>query len=127
MTVVVSSLSWSLVLISSDNHGGANLFDYKPYLEKKWHAEFDQWAKQYSNPWEFLDPRVPDDEEDLLVAASSWHSPLNWDSAKRIAHMESNGVVAEVVFRGAPKPADEGKDPLWQPCTMQRLSRFRPR
>jgi predicted TIM-barrel fold metal-dependent hydrolase len=92
------------VVISSDNHGGANLFDYKPYLEKKWHAEFELWAKQYSNPWEFLDPRVPDDEEDLLVAASSWHSPLNWDGAKRIAHMESNGVVAEVVFPNTAPP-----------------------
>jgi len=96
------------VVISSDNHGGADLLDYKPYLERRWHDEFDAWAATYSNPWVFLDPRVPEegqDEEDLiLVAASSWHSPLNWNSAKRVAQMEANGVVAEVLFPNTAPP-----------------------
>ena len=96
------------VVISSDNHAGADLYGYKPYLEKQWHDDFEDWAKHYSNPWVFLDPRVPDEgqaEEDLiLVAASSWHSPLNWDSAKRTRHMERDGVVAEVLFPNTAPP-----------------------
>ncbi len=34
------------ILISADAHAGADLWAYKPYLEKKWHAEFDDWVKQ---------------------------------------------------------------------------------
>ena len=46
------------IVISSDSHCGADLLDYKPYLEKKWHDEFDAWATSYTNPWEFMDARV---------------------------------------------------------------------
>jgi hypothetical protein len=45
------------IVVSSDSHCGADLYDYKPYLDKKWHGEFDEWARTYSNPWEFMDPR----------------------------------------------------------------------
>jgi predicted TIM-barrel fold metal-dependent hydrolase len=96
------------VVISSDNHGGADLHEYKNYLEQRWHDDFDEWARQYSNPWEFLDTRVPEadqaEEDLLLVAASSWHSPLNWDSRRRISDMEHDGVVAEVVFPNTAPP-----------------------
>jgi hypothetical protein len=44
------------VVISSDSHAGADIPDYKPYLPKKWHDEFDAWAAAYSNPWDFVDP-----------------------------------------------------------------------
>ncbi len=33
------------VVISSDCHAGADLRDYKPYLESKWNNEFDAWAR----------------------------------------------------------------------------------
>jgi predicted TIM-barrel fold metal-dependent hydrolase len=93
-------------IISCDDHAGADLLDYKPYLEKKWHGEFDEWAKNYSNPWQFLDPRIPEEgkEDMLLAAASSWHSSLNWDTPKRQRHLESNGVVAEVIFPNTAPP-----------------------
>src|SRR5262245_9075377 len=35
------------VLISSDAHAGADLLDYKPYLEREFHDEFDAWAASY--------------------------------------------------------------------------------
>jgi predicted TIM-barrel fold metal-dependent hydrolase len=97
------------VVISSDNHAGADLLHYKQYLAHDWHDEFDAWASTYSNPWEFLDPRhelpgfVPD-EDSLFIGAASWHSPLNWSSAKRLAHMEADGVVAEVLFPNTAPP-----------------------
>jgi hypothetical protein len=46
------------VVISSDSHAGADILDYKPYLESKWHDEFDAWAAAYGNPWDFVDPRL---------------------------------------------------------------------
>jgi predicted TIM-barrel fold metal-dependent hydrolase len=101
------------IVISSDSHCGADLFDYKPYLEKKWHDEFDAWATSYTNPWEFMDARVSgiadDDTRELeedtpRLAASSWNSAMSWDNPKRIRHMESDGVAAEVLFPNTAPP-----------------------
>jgi predicted TIM-barrel fold metal-dependent hydrolase len=99
------------VVISSDNHCGADLLDYKPYLERRWHDEFDVWAKDYANPWEFMDPRVRGMAEDNtieadtpLIAASSWNSVMSWDNPRRIRHMEADGIVAEVLFPNTAPP-----------------------
>ena len=32
------------IVISADSHCGADLRDYKPYLEKKYHNDFEEWA-----------------------------------------------------------------------------------
>ena len=37
-------------IISSDCHAGADLRDYKPYLERRWHEEFDTWAPATRTP-----------------------------------------------------------------------------
>jgi hypothetical protein len=50
------------IVISSDNHGGADILGYKPYLAAKWHEEFDAWAASYTNPWDFVDPRLKRDD-----------------------------------------------------------------
>ena len=43
------------VVISADSHCGADLRDYKPYLEKKYHAEFDIWAEfMEADSWDEL-------------------------------------------------------------------------
>ena len=34
------------IVISADSHCGADLRDYKPYLEKKYHSDFEEWASQ---------------------------------------------------------------------------------
>jgi predicted TIM-barrel fold metal-dependent hydrolase len=97
------------VVISSDDHAGADLHAYKPYLEKKWHDEFDEWAANYSNPWDFVEVRASRDDfdlekEELLAGVASWHSSLNWDSARRKSDLESEGVVAEVIFPNTAPP-----------------------
>ena len=38
-------------VISADCHAGADLRDYKPYLERRYHDEFDAWAATYVNPY----------------------------------------------------------------------------
>lgn len=97
------------IVISSDNHAGADLHGYKPYLEKKWHDEFDEWAAAYTNPWDFVESRATKDgfeleSEEILTGAASWHSPLNWDSAKRKQHLDADGVVGEVIFPNTAPP-----------------------
>src|SRR3954453_12309448 len=76
-------------IISVDGHAGAELRAYKPYLASRWHDEFDAWAADYVNP--FAD----------LLAPTAYR---NWDSDRRLAETESNGVVAEVLFPNTVPP-----------------------
>ncbi|WP_329452096.1 amidohydrolase [Streptomyces sp. NBC_01724] len=70
-------------VISADCHAGADLLDYKPYLEAKDHDDFDAWAAAYVNPY-----------ADLLADTAD----RNWNSARRLAELAADGIVAEVVF-----------------------------
>src|SRR3954464_13740785 len=76
-------------IISVDGHAGAALRDYKPYLESRWHDEFDAWADAYVNP--FAD----------LLAATAYR---NYDSERRLAETQSQGVIAEVLFPNTVPP-----------------------
>ncbi len=86
-------------IISSDCHGGADLWDYKPYLEGRWHEEFDAWASNYTDAWAGIDT-----ESEYKAGVSSFLSPLNWDSTKRLEVLESQGIVAEVIFPNTTPP-----------------------
>ena len=70
-------------IISVDGHAGADLHAYKAYLASRWHDEFDAWADAYVNPY-----------SDLLASTAY----RNWDSERRLAETESQGIVAEVLF-----------------------------
>ncbi|MER0444894.1 amidohydrolase family protein [Streptomyces sp. Edi4] len=76
-------MSERYTVISADCHAGADLLDYRPYLETKYHDAFDAWAATYVNPY-----------EDLLADTAD----RNWNSARRLAELEADGIVAEVVF-----------------------------
>ena len=34
------------IVVSADAHCGAGVRDYKQYLEAKYHADFDAWARE---------------------------------------------------------------------------------
>ena len=87
------------VLISTDCHAGADLRDYKPYLEKRWHDEFDRWADGYFDLWGGIDT-----ESEWKAGVSSFMSPLNWESDKRLEALETEGIVAEVIFPNTVPP-----------------------
>ena len=90
-------------VISADCHGGGDLLDYRPYLDPAYRDEFDAWAASYVNPY-----------ADLVAADAA----RNWDSDRRNADLDREGVAGEVIFpntvppffpRGslaAPPPAD---------------------
>jgi predicted TIM-barrel fold metal-dependent hydrolase len=76
-------------IISADGHAGADLLDYKAYLPSAWHDEFDAWAATYVNP--FAD----------LLAPTRYK---NWDSERRLAETESDGIVAEFLVPNTVPP-----------------------
>ena len=92
------------VLISCDAHAGADVKGYKPYLEKEFHEEFDAWAATFREPWSDLDVELAQDDPNLRVGAASFLSPYNWDNEKRLEHMDSQGIAAEVVFPNTVPP-----------------------
>ncbi|CAM8636849.1 COG2159 Predicted metal-dependent hydrolase of the TIM-barrel fold [Acidimicrobiia bacterium] len=71
------------IVISADGHAGGNIPDYRPYLDSRWHDEFDAWAADFENPYEDL-------EGDL--------GTRNWDSKRRMADLEADGQVAEIIY-----------------------------
>jgi predicted TIM-barrel fold metal-dependent hydrolase len=89
-----------VVVISSDCHAGGSILDYKPYLESKWHAAFDEWAKAFYDPW----AEVEKDLGTQNVGVASLNDPVNWDNPARQKGLESDGVVAEVVFPNTVPP-----------------------
>ncbi len=89
-------------LISSDGHAGADLRDYRPYLPSSLHREFDAWADAYVNP--FAD----------LLAPTAYRS---WDSERRLAETEADGIVAEVLFPNTVPPFFEESGLVARPPT----------
>ena len=76
-------------VVSADGHAGGDIQDYRPYLASRWHDEFDAWAAQYVNPYADL------------IAPIAYRS---WDSDRRLAETESDGIAAEVLFPNTVPP-----------------------
>lgn len=70
-------------VISSDCHAGADLRDYRPYLEEGLRDEFDRWADSFVNPFGDLERADAD---------------RNWDDDVRNAQLEADGIAAEIVY-----------------------------
>ena len=89
MTIAAANTSDPYLIISADGHCGAEIAAYKPYLESRYHDDFEQWAADFVNP--FMD--LATDTADR-----------NWDSDRRTRELESDGVVAEVLFPNTVPP-----------------------
>jgi predicted TIM-barrel fold metal-dependent hydrolase len=76
-------------VISADCHAGADLRDYRPFLEAEYLDEFDHWADHYVSP--FGDLVKPDADR-------------NWDSTRRMRDLEADGIVAEVIYPNTVPP-----------------------
>ena len=71
-------------IISADTHCGGSHAQYREYLDPAYRDEFDAWREKYRNPYKDLK------DTDLRIR--------NWDSERRWADQERDGVVAEVLF-----------------------------
>ena len=90
------------VLISSDGHAGADLLDYKPYLERRWHDEFDAWAANFRDAW--VEENDQDRPVNQRLGVASAGAPLNWDGPLRLEHLDEQGIAAEVLFPNTSPP-----------------------
>jgi predicted TIM-barrel fold metal-dependent hydrolase len=86
------------IVISTDCHAGADVHAYKEYLERQWHEEFDAWAKSFSDPW------AEEGDAERKLGLASYDSTINWDSKHRRELLESEGIVAEIVFPNTAPP-----------------------
>jgi predicted TIM-barrel fold metal-dependent hydrolase len=77
------------ICITSDTHAGAAIDAYRDYLDPPQRDEFDAWRGGYKNP-------------------SKKHiggkKTKNWDSAERLADLQGDGVVGEVLFPNTVPP-----------------------
>lgn len=83
------SASDRYTVISADCHGGADVHQYRDYLGSSDWDEFDRWVDGYEVPY-----------EDMKGEEGS----RNWDSDRRLADLESDGIVAEVLYPNTVPP-----------------------
>lgn len=96
------------IVISADTHCGAALRDYKPYLERKYHDAFEEWAAHIEREQERADAlfagqgrstrNVGIDGDPVLDA------DRNWNTERRLREQEADGVIAEVCFPNTQPP-----------------------
>ena len=88
------------IVISADCHGGGDIADYRAYLEAAYRDDFDAWRATFDNPYDDL---KGDD------------GGRNWDSDRRLAELEADGVVAEVIFPNTIPPFFPKSSLVYQP------------
>jgi predicted TIM-barrel fold metal-dependent hydrolase len=90
------------VLFSTDGHAGADVLDYKPYLESAYHDAFDAWAAGYHDAW--ADDIDQDRDPNHRVGVASAQASVNWDAEERLALLDDQGIAAEVLFPNTSPP-----------------------
>lgn len=78
-------MSEHYAIISADGHCGADLLDYRPYLDPAFRGEFDAWAANFTLRY-----------GDRVTSSDFAHR--NWDSDLRLFETAQDGVVAEVLY-----------------------------
>jgi predicted TIM-barrel fold metal-dependent hydrolase len=98
------------IAITGDTHGGAAIDTYRDYLDPAYRDDFDAWRGAYKNP-------------------SKKHvggkKTKNWDSAERRADLESDGVVAEVIFPNTVPPFYDRAFHISAPPSASQYERWR--
>lgn len=102
------------VVVSADSHAGAAIPEYKPYLEKRWHEEFDAWADAYVDPW------LGFEEAQRIGGSASSTLEANWNSELRQSRIEGEGVVGEVLYPNTVPPFYPSKGALVAPNPTSR-------
>ncbi len=90
------------IVISTDGHAGADLRDYRPYLEQQYHDPFDDWAATFSDAW--AEDTDQDRSANHRMGVASSNASLNWDVAERLAYLDNEGIAAEVLFPNTAPP-----------------------
>jgi predicted TIM-barrel fold metal-dependent hydrolase len=111
------------VVITADTHAGLAPGLYEPYLEKKWHDDFVRWVAS----GKAMDEAMRDVMGDRSIGVGGHpdrDGNRNWDSARRLAETEADGVVAEVIFPNTVPPfAPMPMSPFEEPAVGDDLAR----
>jgi predicted TIM-barrel fold metal-dependent hydrolase len=90
------------ILFSTDGHAGADVLGYRPYLEARFHDEFDAWAAAYHDAW--AERTDQDRDPNHRVGVASAEATVNWDASERLALLDEQGIAAEVLFPNTSPP-----------------------
>ena len=98
-------MSDRLLIISGDNHAGAQLSHYVPYIEEKYRPALKELEKEEAEFFEATGDLSKFSEDVLDViddrdAIRSGGVTGAWDVARRLKEMDEEGVAAEVVHAG---------------------------
>jgi predicted TIM-barrel fold metal-dependent hydrolase len=99
------------VIISADGHCGLPLADYRPYLEARFHPDFDEWvagkeaerAARLATNFEYIMGWETSNEEGLRGA---------YDPTVRDRELDADGVSADVLFADADAVTGMGSPPF---------------
>ena len=89
------------IVISADTHCGADLRDYRPYLESKYHQDFDEWADGVERAQDAAAAAYKGRKSPRNVGVDGDHETdgdRNWSMARRLREQQADGVVAAVMF-----------------------------
>ena len=94
------------VIISADSHCGADLRQYKDYLDAKYHNEFDEWADVIEANQVKMDELYAGLEKSPRNVGVGGDPELdadrNFSSSRRLREQEEDGVAATVLFPNTP-------------------------
>jgi predicted TIM-barrel fold metal-dependent hydrolase len=96
------------IVISADSHCGADVRDYKPYLEEKFHADFDVWADD-------VEAALARQAEQMKGAGRTTRNvgidgdpevdgDRNYSSERRLREQQEDGAVGYVLFPNTQPP-----------------------
>ena len=94
------------VVISADCHGGAEIRQYKPYLEQKWHQQFDDWADQVEAAQRQIQSMMGDrNVRNVGVDGDpDLDGDRNWNTERRLREQDADGIAGEVIFPNTQPP-----------------------
>jgi predicted TIM-barrel fold metal-dependent hydrolase len=105
-----------LLIISSDGHIGAPVEQYRPYMDPKYVADFDDWFNEYIPMWLSKGTKAKDsvkgiEDQDYTMWGSEYEAEFErrtaeipwgiegkWDAKKRLEALDIDGVAADVMF-----------------------------
>ena len=102
MTDVLKEMDRYL-LITADAHAGPEHRSYGSYLEQKWQSDFNDWCVEVDE-WTVQMRGVMGATSIAVGGDLELDGGRNWDSARRLAETEADGVVAEVIFSNTSPP-----------------------
>ena len=91
------------VIVSADSHAGLPTGDYREYLDKKFHPQFDEFLTERQSQLEAMTALGVRNE----AFAKSWYEEheealrSGWEADRRDLELDGDGVAGEVVFPDA--------------------------